>query len=98
MGYFVGMLGNLLPLPGGVGGVEGGMVGTFVAFGEPAGPALVAVLAYRLVADGVGAQMDGRSGLLGLDDRVAAMNGEFRVDSPPGGGTTVAAWIPVPGS
>jgi uncharacterized protein (TIRG00374 family) len=50
MGYFVGMLGNLLPLPGGVGGVEGGMIGAFVAFGEPAGTALVAVLAYRLVS------------------------------------------------
>jgi membrane protein DedA with SNARE-associated domain/uncharacterized membrane protein YbhN (UPF0104 family) len=50
MGYFVGMLGNLLPLPGGVGGVEGGMIGAFVAFGQPAGTALVAVLAYRLVA------------------------------------------------
>ena len=32
MGYFVGMLGNLLPLPGGVGGVDGGMIGAFVAF------------------------------------------------------------------
>jgi membrane protein DedA with SNARE-associated domain/uncharacterized membrane protein YbhN (UPF0104 family) len=49
MAYFVGMLGNLLPLPGGVGGVEGGMIGAFVAFGEPASMALVAVLAYRLV-------------------------------------------------
>jgi membrane protein DedA with SNARE-associated domain/uncharacterized membrane protein YbhN (UPF0104 family) len=48
--YFVGMLGNLLPLPGGVGGVEGGMIGAFVAFGQPAGVALVAVLAYRLVS------------------------------------------------
>ena len=44
------MLGNLLPLPGGVGGVEGGMIGAFVAFGEPAGVAVVAVLAYRLVS------------------------------------------------
>jgi uncharacterized protein (TIRG00374 family) len=50
MGYFVGMLGNVLPLPGGVGGVEGAMVGAFVAFGEPAGPVLVAVLTYRLAA------------------------------------------------
>jgi uncharacterized membrane protein YbhN (UPF0104 family) len=50
MSYFVGMLGNLLPLPGGVGGVEGGMVGAFVAFGQPAGAVLVAVLAYRLVS------------------------------------------------
>ena len=36
MAYFVGMLGNLLPLPGGLGGVEGGMIGAFAAFGvEP---------------------------------------------------------------
>jgi uncharacterized protein (TIRG00374 family) len=50
MGYFVGMLGNLLPLPGGVGCVEGGMIGAFVAFGQPASTTLVAVLAYRLVS------------------------------------------------
>ena len=50
MGYFVGTLGNLLPLPGGVGGVEGGMIGAFVAFGQSASVALVAVLAYRLVS------------------------------------------------
>ena len=37
MGYFVGMLGNLLPLPGGVGGVDGGL-------------AVVAVLTYRAFA------------------------------------------------
>lgn len=47
MAYFVGTLGNLLPLPGGVGGVEGGMIGTFAAFGVPFGLATVAVLAYR---------------------------------------------------
>src|SRR6185436_17608022 len=33
IGYFVGMLANTLPLPGGVGGVDGGMIGMFVAFG-----------------------------------------------------------------
>lgn len=27
MAYFTGMLGNVLPLPGGLGGVEGGMIG-----------------------------------------------------------------------
>jgi putative heme transporter len=47
MGYFVGMLANLLPLPGGVGGVEGGMIGAFAAFGVEPGLAIVAVLAYR---------------------------------------------------
>ena len=42
--FFVGMLGNLLPMPGGVGGVEGGMIASFVAFGVDGGLAVVAVL------------------------------------------------------
>lgn len=50
VGYFLGTLGNLLPLPGGIGGVEGGMIGAFVAFGIPARSAVVAVLAYRAIS------------------------------------------------
>jgi uncharacterized protein (TIRG00374 family) len=45
--FFVGMLGNLLPMPGGVGGVEGGMIGSLAAFGVDGGLAVVAVLVYR---------------------------------------------------
>jgi uncharacterized protein (TIRG00374 family) len=48
--FFVGMLGNLLPLPGGIGGVDGGMIGALAAFGVDAGLAVVAVLAYRFFA------------------------------------------------
>ncbi len=48
--FFVGMLGNLLPLPGGIGGVDGGMIGALVAFGVGANLALLAVLTYRLFA------------------------------------------------
>jgi uncharacterized protein (TIRG00374 family) len=44
------MLGNLLPLPGGIGGVDGGMIGAFAAFGVSGSLALVAVLTYRLFA------------------------------------------------
>ena len=47
VGFFVGMLGNLLPLPGGIGGVDGGMIGAFAAFGMDSGLALVAVLTFR---------------------------------------------------
>jgi uncharacterized membrane protein YbhN (UPF0104 family) len=47
MAYFVGTLGNLLPLPGGLGGVEGGMIGVFAAFGVDFNLAVVAVLSYR---------------------------------------------------
>jgi uncharacterized membrane protein YbhN (UPF0104 family) len=45
--YFVGTLANTLPLPGGIGGVEGGMIGALAAFGVDPALALVAVLAYR---------------------------------------------------
>jgi uncharacterized protein (TIRG00374 family) len=47
LAFFVGMLGNLLPMPGGVGGVEGGMIGALVAFNVDGGLAVVAVLVYR---------------------------------------------------
>lgn len=50
VGYFVGTLANLLPLPGGVGGVDGGMIGAFVAFGVDPASAIIAVLAYRFFA------------------------------------------------
>ncbi len=50
MAYFVGMLGNLLPLPGGLGGVEGGMIGAFAAFGVNIDLAVLAVLTYRAIS------------------------------------------------
>ncbi len=50
MGYFVGTLANTLPLPGGVGGVDGGMIGAFLAFGVDPGTAVLAVLSYRAIA------------------------------------------------
>ena len=50
MAYFTGMLGNLLPLPGGVGGVEGGMIAALLAFDVAGGLAVVSVLTYRAFA------------------------------------------------
>jgi uncharacterized membrane protein YbhN (UPF0104 family) len=50
MAYFVGTLGNLLPLPGGLGGVEGAMIGVFAAFGVEFNLAVLAVLSYRAIA------------------------------------------------
>jgi hypothetical protein len=46
--------------------------------------------------DGVGgAQLDGGSGLQGLEDRVGALEGTIAVESPPGQGTTIRAAIPL---
>ena len=50
MAYFVGTLGNLLPLPGGLGGVEGGMIGAFAAFGVDFNLSVLAVLSYRAIS------------------------------------------------
>jgi uncharacterized protein (TIRG00374 family) len=50
MAYFVGMVGNTLPLPGGIGGVDGGMIGAFTAFGIDVEVSIVSVLAYRAFA------------------------------------------------
>jgi len=50
MAYFVGALANALPLPGGLGGVEAGMIGVFLAFGTHASLAILAVLSYRLIS------------------------------------------------
>lgn len=50
LGYFIGMLANVLPIPGGVGGVEGGMIGSFIAFGMNGNVTVLAVLAYRAIS------------------------------------------------
>lgn len=50
MGYLVGSLGTLVPLPAGIGAVEGGLFGALVLYGAPAAPAAGAVLLYRAVS------------------------------------------------
>jgi len=50
----------------------------------------------EVVDDGVGgADPTGGSGLRGLSDRVAALEGTLEVDSPPAGGTRITAEIPL---
>lgn len=45
--------------------------------------------------DGVGGAFAGGSGLLGLEDRLAAAGGVLRVSSPPGKGTTLEIELPI---
>ncbi len=45
--YVIGQLGGLIPLPGGVGGTDGGLIGAFVLYGSPLSQAVAATLAYR---------------------------------------------------
>jgi signal transduction histidine kinase len=56
------------------------------------------MLEVEVADDGVGgAQMDAGSGLRGLSDRLAALEGELRLDSPLGEGTRLSARIPARG-
>ena len=52
-------------------------------------------LALEVRDDGVGGASPGGPGLLGLHDRLAALDGSLRVEGAPGGGTLLAAAIPL---
>lgn len=47
VGYIIGQLGGLLPIPGGIGGTEGGLIGTFALYHVPLSASATAVLTYR---------------------------------------------------
>jgi uncharacterized protein (TIRG00374 family) len=49
MAYLIGQLGNWLPVPGGIGGTELGLVGALILYGLPALTATAAVLLYRVI-------------------------------------------------
>ena len=54
-------------------------------------------LAVRVRDDGIGGARPDGSGLLGLADRLAALDGQLRVESPTDGGTLISAAIPIGG-
>jgi uncharacterized membrane protein YbhN (UPF0104 family) len=47
LAYLIGQLGGLIPIPGGIGGVDAGLIGTLVLYGADPTDAAVAVIAYR---------------------------------------------------
>jgi len=53
------------------------------------------VLSVEVRDDGVGGADPDGDGLVGLDDRVAALGGRLRIHSPPGEGTLIAATLPL---
>jgi uncharacterized membrane protein YbhN (UPF0104 family) len=59
LAYVVGQLGNLIPLPGGVGGADGGLIAALVLYGTPLSGAAAAVLAYRAFQLGLPALLGG---------------------------------------
>jgi uncharacterized protein (TIRG00374 family) len=50
MGYLIGMAANMLPIPGGIGAVDLGLVGMLAVYGTPLSIAAAAVLIYRTIS------------------------------------------------
>ncbi|GAA3959573.1 sensor histidine kinase [Actinomadura viridis] len=67
---------------------------TGTADGEASGAGRGGAIGVRIEDDGRGGADPGGGGLAGLARRVAALDGTFTVDSPPGGPTVIAAELP----
>jgi signal transduction histidine kinase len=53
------------------------------------------VLKVEVRDDGIGGADPNGTGLVGIDDRMAAIGGSLRIESPAGGGTLLAAVLPL---
>jgi uncharacterized membrane protein YbhN (UPF0104 family) len=87
LAYFLGQIGNTLPIPG---AVSGGIVGALIAFGVSPDLAIVSVLAYRAIAIWVPAPI-GLVALSSLRKTIAAWG---REDAPPAAPAPRAAAVP----
>jgi glycosyltransferase 2 family protein len=47
VGYLIGQLGGNVPIPGGIAGLDAGLIGTFALYHQPLGASSAAVLAYH---------------------------------------------------
>ena len=86
--YIIGQLGGLIPLPGGIGGTEGGLIGTFALYHVPLAAATVAVLTYRAIVLWLPALLGSVAfvqlrATLRRDERPAAGCGELAAPLPP---------------
>ena len=50
MAYLLGMIANMVPIPGGIGAVDLGLVGMLAVYGAPLSTAAAAVLVYRAIS------------------------------------------------
>ena len=49
LAFLIGYLGNVLPIPGGIGALDGGLTAALLLYGFDAAPAAAAVLAYHAI-------------------------------------------------
>jgi uncharacterized protein (TIRG00374 family) len=79
--YLIGELGGLIPVPGGIGGVDAGLVGTLALYNVPITAAASAVLAYRAIALWVPAVL-GTAAFLSLRRTLRRESAEIAVCAP----------------
>ncbi len=81
VGYQVGYLANLIPIPGGIGVLEGGLLGALLLYGLPAVPTAAAVVLYHAVALWV-PTLGGTAGFMRLRKTVSARSAEVTAIAP----------------
>jgi uncharacterized protein (TIRG00374 family) len=50
LAYLIGQLGGNIPIPGGIGGLDAGLIGVFVIYHQPLAVTTAAVLIYHAIA------------------------------------------------
>jgi uncharacterized protein (TIRG00374 family) len=83
VGYMLGQLGNALPLPGGIGGVEPLMLGILTASGVDAAPAAAAIICYRAISLGI----QSVAGAIAVTSSGVAVEGDGRPRPEPQAGS-----------
>jgi uncharacterized membrane protein YbhN (UPF0104 family) len=79
LGYQIGYLANLVPVPGGIGVLEGGLLGALLLYGLPAAPTAAAVVIYHAIVLWV-PTIGGTFSFVALRKTVAARSAQL--DSP----------------
>ncbi len=79
--YLIGELGGLIPIPGGIGGVDAGLVGTLALYKVPLTAATSAVLGYRAIALWVPAVL-GAGAFVGLRRTLREESSKIAVCAP----------------
>jgi uncharacterized membrane protein YbhN (UPF0104 family) len=90
LGYLIGYLANLIPVPGGFGVLEGGLAGTLIAYGAPVTQATAAVIVYHAIAFWI-PSLGGVSGYALLQRRQRRSVTATAASSPP---SSAAADVP----
>ena len=81
LGYLIGYLANLIPVPGGFGVLEGGLAGALIAYGAPATQATAAVIIYHAIAFWI-PSLGGLGGYALLRRRLNETDANRRLRSP----------------